>query len=410
MAILHPFRALLARAVHAAAVAAVPYDVVSTDEARALADDNPLSFLRVSRADLELPAGTNPYSDAVYERAAANFARLKSEALQLDDEPGVYLYRLRMDNHEQTGVAGCYSLDEYDRDLIKRHERTRRDKEDDRTRHLIALRAQTGPVLLTYRAASDIDAVVAEVTRGEPLFGFEAADGVRHTVWTARVSERDALVRAFRQVPALYIADGHHRAASAARARDEMRRLGLAGASLGDGADSNTLLAVAFPHDEMQILAYNRIVIDLGAVGPEQFLSEVGDRFTIEPGRPSPRHRGEMAMYFQHQWRTLQSRVPPNPVDPIAALDVSVLQDRLLQPVLGISDVRSDKRIDFVGGRRGTGELERLVDSGRAAVAFSLFPVSVADLMAASDAGAIMPPKSTWFEPKLRDGLFVHLI
>jgi len=410
MATLRPFRALVPRAVHAAAVAAVPYDVVNTDEARALAGNNPLSFLRVSRAELELPPGTDPYSAAVYERAARNFARLKSEALQLDDEPDLYLYRLRMDNHEQTGVAGCYSLDEYDRGLIKKHERTRRDKEDDRTSHLLALRAQTGPVLLTYRAVADIDAIVANVTRGEPLFGFEAVDGVRHTVWRARGGERDALIRAFGEVPALYIADGHHRAASAARARDEMRQTGLASGALGHGADANTLLAVAFPHDEMQVLAYNRIVIDLGALGLDQFLSEVVDRFTIEPGQPSPRHRGEIAMYFQQQWRTLRSRVPPNPTDPIAALDVSILQDRLLAPVLGISDVRSDKRIDFVGGRRGTDELERLVNSGRAVVAFSMYPVSVADLMTVSDAGAIMPPKSTWFEPKLRDGLLVHLL
>src|SRR5262249_49431867 len=380
MSVVRPFRALRPSRESAAAVSSVPYDVVNTEEARTLAAGNPLSFLHVTRSEIDLPDGTDPYSAQVYETARQNLAALRDRAPLVEDEPSLYFYRLRMGAHEQTGVAGCYSLDEYDRGLIKKHERTRRDKEDDRTSHLLALRAQTGPVLLTYRAVADIDAIVANVTRGEPLFGFEAVDGVRHTVWRARGGERDALIRAFGEVPALYIADGHHRAASAARARDEMRQTGLASGALGHGADANTLLAVAFPHDEMQVLAYNRIVIDLGALGLDQFLSEVVDRFTIEPGQPSPRHRGAIARDFQQQSRTLRSRVPPNPTDPIAALDVSILQDRLLAPVLGISDVRSDKRIDFVGGRRGTDELERLVNSGRAVVAFSMYPVSVADL------------------------------
>jgi uncharacterized protein (DUF1015 family) len=385
-------------------VAAVPYDVVTTEEARAQADDNPLSFLRVSRPELELPPDTDPYSDEVYARAVRNFERLKQAALVLEDEPSVYLYRLRSGNHEQTGLAACYSLDEYDRGIIKKHERTRRDKEDDRTRHMIALGAQTGPVFLVYRASGVVDEIATRQTTKEPLFDFEAADGVRHTLWAVSGAARDALVVAFAGVPSLYIADGHHRAASAARARQEIGEARL------EEADPTTFLAVAFPHEQARILPYNRIVKDLGPLATVDFLEAVRSRFEVSSGTATPGTRGEMAMYFEGTWYTLRPRVPPGGSDPIAGLDVSVLQGQLLEPVLKIGDVRTDKRIDFVGGARGTVELERLVDSGKAAVAFSLFPVSVADLMAVADAGAIMPPKSTWFEPKLRDGLLIHLI
>jgi uncharacterized protein (DUF1015 family) len=410
MASLHPFRALRPRPADARRIAAVPYDVVSTQEARALAEGNPLSFLRVSRAEIELADSTDPYSEAVYRRAAENFARLKNESLVIESEPCVYCYRLRMGAHEQIGVAACYSIDEYDRDVIKKHERTRRDKEDDRTRHMLALGAQTGPVFLTYRASDGIDAVIGRVTQGEPLFDFEADDHVQHSLWAVRGTDRDTLVAGFGRLPALYIADGHHRAASAARARDGMRARGAAGTSLGDGADATTMLAVAFPHDQVQILAYNRVVKDLGGLSAEQFLAEVRQRFTMDGGPATPASRGDIAMYFQGGWYTLHPGVPPDRADRVASLDVSVLQDELLAPVLKIADVRTDARIEFVGGARGTDELERLVDSGRAAAAFSLFPVAVDDLMAVSDAGAIMPPKSTWFEPKLRDGLLMHVI
>ena len=391
-------------------MASVPYDVVTTEEARAQADDNPLSFLRVSRPELELPPDTDPYSDEVYERAVRNFERLRQTALVLEDEPSVYFYRLRSGNHEQTGLAACYSLDEYDRGIIKKHERTRRDKEDDRTRHMIALGAQTGPVFLVYRASGAVDEIAARETTKEPLFDFEAADGVRHTLWVVGGAMRDALVAAFAGVGSLYIADGHHRAASAARARQEIRDRALTRGSLGDEADSTTFLAVAFPHEQARILPYNRIVRDLGPLATEEFMTAVRSRFEVSAGTAIPERRGEMAMYFGRTWYTLRPRVPPGGSDPIEGLDVSVLQGRLLEPVLKIGDVRTDKRIDFIGAARGTGELERLVDSGKAAVAFSLFPVSVADLMAVADAGAIMPPKSTWFEPKLRDGILIHLI
>ena len=400
MATLKPFRALRPTPADASQVAAVPYDVVSADEARALANGNPLSFLRVSRPELELPNGSDPYADAVYQRAADNFAALRSKSLVLEDAPSVYLYRLRMGSHTQMGLAGCFSIDEYDRNVIKKHERTRRDKEDDRTRHMIALGAQTGPVFLTYRANADVDRVADTASTAAPLFDFTAADGVQHTLWRVGEVDRDRLTSTFARIPALYIADGHHRAASAARARTE----------LSDRAEAATMLAVAFPHDQVQILAYNRTVKDLGALAPAEFLDKVRERFVIEAGPSVPRQRGEVAMYFQRAWHSLRSRLNPSATDPIAALDVSVLQDQLLAPVLQIADVRTDKRIDFVGGARGTSALERLVDSGKAAVAFSLYPVSVSDLMNVSDAGAIMPPKSTWFEPKLRDGLLIHLL
>jgi len=410
MATLHPFRALRPQPNEAAHIAAVPYDVVNTDEARELAAGNPLSFLHVSRAEIDLPAGTDPHADAVYERAAENFETLKRTALVLEEQPSVYFYRLRAGAHEQTGIGGCYSLDEYDRDIIKKHERTRRDKEDDRTRHMLALGAQTGPVFLTYRAAPAIDQIETRVTAGKPLYDFTAADGVQHTLWRVEGDDRDALAGAFARIPALYIADGHHRAASAARARADIRDRAITRTSLGDDADYTTFLGVAFPHDQTQVLPYNRLVSDLGGRSPEAFLEAVRERFEVEAGPASPQRRGEMAMYLRGGWHTLRPRARADESDVIGSLDVSVLQDQLLAPVLKIADVRTDKRIDFVGGARGTAELEKAVDSGKAAVAFSLYPVSVADLMAVSDAGEIMPPKSTWFEPKLRDGLLIHVI
>ena len=410
MALIHPFRALRPRTTEAARVAAVPYDVVNTDEARALADDNPLSFLRVSRAELELPPATDPYSSVVYDRAVDNFARLKEAALVIDDEAALYLYRLRMGDHQQLGLAACFSMDEYDRDIIKKHERTRRDKEDDRTRHMLALGAQTGPVFLTYRASADVNDIAARRTNDDPLFDFTAGDAVRHTVWRLTGADRTALVSAFSRISTLYIADGHHRAASAARARTEIRDGRHAPHSLGDGADFTTFLGVAFPHDQVQILPYNRIVKDLGGLSEREFMHAVHERFTVHHGPPSPQQRGDIAMYVHGHWQTLRPKTPPDHRNAIASLDVSVLQDSLLAPVLKIADIRTDKRIDFVGGARGTTELEKQVNAGTAAVAFSLYPVGVDELMTVSDAGEIMPPKSTWFEPKLRDGLLIHVI
>ena len=418
MASLIPFRALRPVPATAARVAAVPYDVVTTEEARALAADNPLSFLHVSRAEIDLPPATDPYAAGVYAAAAGRFDRLRRDApLVREDAPSLYLYRLRVGAHEQIGTAGCYGLDEYDRDIIRKHERTRRDKEDDRTRHMIALRAQTGPVFLTYRASADVDAVTRAATREEPLFDFSAADGVQHTVWRVASHDEATLVSAFHRVAALYIADGHHRAASAARARQTLRQQEQL-ASAGTVATAvaapprafDSFLGVAFPDSQVRILSYNRAVKGLNGLEPDAFLDAVKERFDISVGGASPQRKGEIAMYVAKQWYTLRAREEDAADDVIAALDVSVLQDRLLDRVLGIRDVRTDPRIEFVGGTRGADYLVKLVNDGRASVAFSMFPVSVAELMAISDAGHIMPPKSTWFDPKLRDGLLIHEI
>jgi uncharacterized protein (DUF1015 family) len=409
MASLHPFRALRPLPDKAAAVSSVPYDVVTTDEARQLAAGNPLSFLRVTRAEIDLPAETDPYSPRVYEKARENFAALRTRApLVLEDMPALYFYRLRMGTHEQTGVAGCFSLDEYESDVIRKHERTRRDKEDDRTRHIVELRAQTGVVFLTYRADPSIDALEREVTAGEPIYDFAAADGVRHTIWRAGTEQIRALVAAFQTIPALYIADGHHRAASAARARVEL--LNRPGGS-GDRADANTFVAVAFPGDQMQILPYNRTVKDLSGRTPRQFLAALREHFTVTEGGPIPERQGFVSMYLDGRWYALDlASVPPSDDTRESSLDVARLQRAVIEELLHVGDVRTDKRIDFVGGARGTDALVRAVDSGAAAVAFSMYPVTVSDLMAISDDGGIMPPKSTWFEPKLRDGLLTHLI
>jgi uncharacterized protein (DUF1015 family) len=411
MASIHPFRALRPAPAQAAAVSSVPYDVVSTDEARQLAAGNPLSFLHVTRSEIDLPAGADPYAPTVYERARANFAALRTRApLVFEDTPALYLYRLRMGAHEQTGVTGCFSIDEYDSDIIKKHERTRRDKEDDRTRHIVELRAQTGVVFLTYRGTAAIDAIARQAAAGEPLYDFTAADGVQHTIWRTGLDQTSALVEGFRMVPALYIADGHHRAASAARARAELRRA-PGSASSGDGADASTFIAVAFPDNQVAILPYNRTVKDLGGRTPEQFLDDVRKRVPVTPGPATPERQGDVSMYVGGRWYTLAvGGAKPADDSRASALDVARLQHAVLEPVLAIGDVRSDKRIDFVGGARGTKVLQEIVDSGRAAVAFSMYPVTIGDLMTISDDGGIMPPKSTWFEPKLRDGLLIHVI
>ena len=408
MAVIRPFRALRPRAERAQSVASVPYDVVNTEEARALAGGNPLSFLHVSRPEIDLPPDTDIYSDAVYRKAVENFERLIADSpLERETEPSLYLYRLIMGDHEQIGIVACCSVDEYDNSTIRKHERTRRDKEDDRTRHILMLRAQTGPVFLTYRARTEIDEQVKSAINADPLYDLTAADGVGHTIW--RVGETNALVKSFESVPLLYIADGHHRAASASRARAELKQQSFA--HTGE-EDYNYFLTVIFPDSQVQILAYNRTVRDLNGLSKEEFLDAVRAQFTItEDANPEPPKRGHWSMYLDGKWYGLQiSPETTLPTGTVAMLDVSVLQDRLLDPILGIKDVRTDKRIDFIGGLRGTKELERLVDEGKAAVAFSLFPTTVAELLMVSDANEIMPPKSTWFEPKLRDGLLIHTI
>ena len=408
MAVIRPFRALRPPAERAEAVASVPYDVVNTEEARALAAGKPFSFLHVSRPEIDLAPGTDLYSDVVYRKAVENFEKLIAEApLEKEAEPSLYLYRLIMGEHQQIGVVACCSVDEYDNNIIRKHERTRRDKEDDRTRHIVMLRAQTGPVFLTYRQRPEIDEQVNAAITSSPLFDLTAEDGIRHTIW--KLTDTAGLVEAFAAVPLLYIADGHHRAASASRARAEMREQSFTHTG---NEDYNYFLTVIFPDSQMQILAYNRVVRDLNGLSQDEFLDALKRQFTIaEDADPSPAQRGHWSMYLDGRWYGLQLAPDATlPVGTVSALDVSVLQDRLLDPILGIKDVRTDKRIDFVGGLRGTKELERLVDEGKATVAFSLFPTTVAELLMVSDANEIMPPKSTWFEPKLRDGLLIHTI
>jgi uncharacterized protein (DUF1015 family) len=405
MSRLYPFRALRPAPEVASTVASVPYDVVNTDEARALAAGNALSFLHVTRSEIDLAPDTNPYDGAVYERAAENFAHLTRTApLIADDEPSLYCYRLRMGAHEQTGLAGCFSVDEYERGLVKKHEKTRQDKEDDRTKHITHLRAQTGLVFLTYRASVRVDEIVARVTKAQPLYDFVATDGIGHTLWRVTGADREGLVAAFAALDATYIADGHHRAASAARARQTLTANGQA------VGEAERFVAVAFPDDQVQILPYNRVIKDLHGHTQESFLAALGEVCRVSAGKPSPVKSGDVSMFLAGRWYSLELPAAAAGGSRADALDVEILQQRILSPLLGVGDPRTDKRIDFVGGIRGAAELERLVTSGRAAVAFAMFPVGIGDLMAIADEGGIMPPKSTWFEPKLRDGLIVHTI
>ena len=402
MAQLIPFRALRPAPLVAPRVASVPYDVVNTDEARALAQGNPLSFLHVTRSEIDLPDTTSPYDASVYAAAAANLQSLKTAApLVTDEEPGLYCYKQQMGDHVQTGLAGCFSVDEYERDVIKKHEKTRPDKEDDRTRHIIELRAQTGVVFLTYRASSAVDAVTARVCDGTPLYDFTAADGIRHTVWPVAAADVPQLQKAFDAIPALYIADGHHRAASAARARAALREQGQL-------TESDAFIAVAFPDTALKILPYHRVVKDLNGHSPESLLAALRSRMPVTDGAPEPVRPNDVSMFLDGRWHTLALPASPVGTPRAEGLAVAVLQREVLGPVLGIGDVRTDKRIEFVGGARGTRALEGLVTAGQAALAFSMFPVTVDDLITIADEGGIMPPKSTWFEPKLRDGLLVH--
>lgn len=406
MSLIKPFRALRPVPSLAAQVASVPYDVINREEAKRLAMESPHNFLRVTRAEIDLPETTDVYAPEVYARAKENLDQFNNQGVLIEEaKPCLYVYRLTTGDHTQTGVAACCSLDEYDRDLIKKHEKTRPDKENDRTRHIIETRAQTGLVFLCYRGTEKINKLVSRVTTTAPLYEFTAQSGVEHIVW--RVEQTDDLIAAFAEVPALYIADGHHRVASAARARQILKEQ-----NGGSDGDYDYFAATMFPAEELTILAYNRVVKDLNNLSDEEFLTRVRQSFTVsETSVHVPEKRGEFCLYLSGKWYKLIFNVQflrePDPVD---RLDVSVLQDFLLAPILGIKDARIDDRIQFVGGARGARELEKLVNKGDARAAFSLFPTAIEDLLQISDAGEIMPPKSTWFEPKLRDGLLVNLI
>jgi uncharacterized protein (DUF1015 family) len=415
MAIIKPFKALRPVEKYAGSVASVPYDVVNTEEAKLFAEGNPVSFIRVTRSEIELEKDTDPYSPLVYQKAKENLQRLISTVpLTIDETEHFYLYRLIMDGRAQVGIAATFSVDDYDNNIILKHEKTRKVKEDDRTNHIVTTGAQTGPVFLTYTPVKAIDDIVNETIKtNNPLYDFTSTDGIRHTIWILPDSYNNTVIEEISKVKNLYIADGHHRAASASRARKVKQDSNKANTGK---EEYNFFLSVLFPADQLKILPYNRIVFDLNGKTKDDFLNEISDKFSVErTDTPEPSQRKHFGMYLDGEWYMLSARgsvIASNTLSKSVAetLDVSILQDFLLNPVLGIDDPRTNKRIDFVGGIRGTKELERLVDSGKAAVAFSLYPVSVNDLMNISNGGEIMPPKSTWFEPKLRDGLLVHLI
>jgi uncharacterized protein (DUF1015 family) len=404
MATIQPFAALLPQPALAAKICELPYDVMSSEEARALASGNPLSFLRVSKPEIDLPPGTDLYSPEVYAKGRENFLRLQSEgALVRDSQSCYYLYRQVMGRHAQVGLVAASSCQEYLDGIIKKHELTRVDKEDDRVRHIDTLDSQTGPVFLTYRAVADIDAFVARQIATTPYVDFVGNDGVRHTSWRVSAASDMAFLRgAFAKIPNLYIADGHHRSAAAGRVYQARRGAGSSGG----------FLTVIFPHNQMQILPYNRVMKDLNGLTSEALLKRLEAVFEILPGAAdAARGKHLLGLYLDGTWQALAFR-PGLTVgqDAIGTLDVSLLQNQVLAPVFGIDDPRTSKRVQFVGGIRGTTELERLVESGEYACAFSMFPTGIEDLMAIADQGGIMPPKSTWFEPKLRDAMFCLML
>ncbi len=411
MARIEPFRGLRPRPDLAEKIAAPPYDVLNSEEARELARGNPYSFLHVGKPEIDLPPGTDLYSDEVYAKGKENFDRFINEkALLQDKKKCFYIYKQIWGEHVQIGLVAGASCQDYQDDVIKKHELTREDKEKDRQRHIETLDAQTGPVFLTYKQRDSIDSLIEQGMAGRPENDFSTYDGVRHIFYVVDDPKLVAAIqKEFKRLDVLYVADGHHRSAAATKikARRQKENPGHTG-----NEEYNFFLAVIFPHKQMKILPYNRVVKDLNGLAAADFLARVSERFTCEPSREKlPAEPQEFAMYLGHQWYRLRARAGTfAAADAIASLDVSILQNNLLAPVLGIKDPRTDKRIDFVGGIRGTAELEKMVDSGKFAVAFSLRATTIEQLFAVADAGKIMPPKSTWFEPKLKDGLVSHLL
>lgn len=415
MAVIRPFKALRPTKEKSQLVASVPYDVVNREEAKQFAEGNPLSYLHITRSEIDLPEVKDVYSKEVYRKAKENLNQIIEQApLNVDVKSHFYLYRLIMDGRAQTGICATFSVDDYDNDVILKHEKTRKVKEDDRTNHIITTEAQTGVVFLTYRGVKTVNEIVDKTMKGvTPEYDFTAPDGIQHTVWLMPNEYYEAIENEFAKIHKLYIADGHHRAKSASRAKEEKMK---ANPHHSGSEEYNYFIAVLFPEDQLKILPYNRVVFDLKGLNKADFMDSIADKFTITPTMDKePKTKNTFCMYIDKEWFVLKPR------DSVFAslsleksvgekLDVSILQNFLLNPVLGIDDPRTNTRIDFIGGIRGTKELEKLVDSGKAAVAFSLYPVGLDDLMNISDAGEIMPPKSTWFEPKLRDGLLTHLI
>lgn len=413
MAIVKPFRGLRPRPDIADKVAAPPYDVLDSNEARQMAKGNPISFLHVNKPEIDLDPKIDLYDPRVYQKGAENLKKFIADGIMFQDKkPMFYVYRQIMGDHQQTGLVACASVDEYERDLIKKHELTRPDKEDDRVNHIHTVNAQVGPVFLTYRAQKPIDQLIEKITATEPEYDFISPDKVRHILWLVEDAQFiRKIIDLFAAIDYLYVADGHHRSAAAQRVRDLRRK---ANPHHKGTEEYNYFLSVIFPHDQMMILDYNRVVKDLNGLSKDEFLEKVKTKFEVEligkePYKPK-KHK-EFGMYLDGKWYRLTAKPKSyNEKDPVKRLDVSILQDNLLEPILGIGDPRKDKRIDFVGGIRGLKELEKRVKSGDWKVAFALYPTSIEELMTIADSGKIMPPKSTWFEPKLKSGLVVHLL
>ena len=408
VAVIKPFKALRPPTDKAEQVSCVPYDVVYEEEVREQIAANSLSFLRVTRSEGEFPPGPKPSPEAVFERSRENLEQfIKDGILVRDPEPAIYVYRLAADGHSQTGIVACCAIADYDAGVIKKHEKTRPDKVKDRTDHMLAVGAQTGLIFLAFRNTHDIRGLISHAVKTEPIYRFHCPQAVEQTVW--RITKTEPWVKAFAKLPAIYIADGHHRAESAKLARDIKR----ANDPDSDGSEEyNYVVAGIFPAEDLNILPYNRVVKDLNGLDREEFFAKVRQYFIIaETLDEAPKNAGEFCMYFESEWFKLRfNSAVVDSLDPIGRLDVSILQNYLLGPVLGIHDPRTDARIAFVGGARGTAELKKMVDEGSGKAAFSMFPTTMDDFFAVSDMGEIMPPKSTWFEPKLKDGLLVHEI
>ena len=412
MATLRPFKGFRPAQEYAAEVASKPYDVLNSNEARAEAADNPLSFLHVSKPEIDLPPDISPYDESVYKKGKENLQKfIRDGILKEDPHPCFYLYAQSLGTHTQVGIVGCASVDEYLNNTIKKHELTRQDKEDDRMKHILATNAHTGAVFLTYREQPAVNELVTAIRAGQPFIDFTSDDAVRHQLWVINNQETiQSISSAFKRIQSLYVADGHHRCAAAARAAKE--RADESRHHTGE-EEYNFFLAVLFPHDQVRIMDYNRVVQDLHDRTPDEFIRKLRRFVEVNPEQAPvrPSTKGEFGMYLENTWFRLTCNPQAfNSSDPVQRLDVSLLQTQILAPVLGIEDQRTSKRIDFVGGIRGLKELERRVNARDMAVGFSLYPASIEELLAVADAGMIMPPKSTWFEPKLRDGVVVHFL